>query len=75
MNQPEMCKFLIEEGLDVDHVSFKSWPLHNSKASYVYAIHILTLILTRMQELLAKRHGGAGFNQIQERAHVYKRMS
>uniref|UniRef100_A0A098DNM1 Azaphilone pigments biosynthesis cluster protein L N-terminal domain-containing protein n=1 Tax=Gibberella zeae (strain ATCC MYA-4620 / CBS 123657 / FGSC 9075 / NRRL 31084 / PH-1) TaxID=229533 RepID=A0A098DNM1_GIBZE len=32
MKQPEMCKFLIEEGLDVDHVSFSSRSLPNSKS-------------------------------------------
>ncbi|XEU95282.1 hypothetical protein FSHL1_000566 [Fusarium sambucinum] len=33
MKQPEMCKFLIEEGLDVDHVSFKSRSLPNLRSS------------------------------------------
>ncbi|KAG8667457.1 hypothetical protein FPOAC1_012288 [Fusarium poae] len=33
MKQPEMCKFLIEEGLDVDHVAFKSRSLPNLSSS------------------------------------------
>lgn len=75
MNQPEMCKFLIEEGLDVDHVSFSSRSLPNSKSVYVLLLHLLEHKLTRIQELLAKFHGWDGCTSIQEGPQVYKRMS
>ncbi|RGP66883.1 hypothetical protein FSPOR_6265 [Fusarium sporotrichioides] len=46
MKQPEMCKFLIEEGLDVDHVAFKWRSLPGSKSSNCLQSVMVGLLLT-----------------------------